>query len=507
VSEPAQHTPAEIPAGGIRWRHVGQVRRDQAGDLVFPPVPPVPGIYRFTIKDGSETAAEYIGQAAVSLVTRFGLYRSRGKKPSLPLATKTTSRNARHLLDALAAGRSVSVALVDEHATAPDGQIVMIDLADKALRGGLEKKLIASLCSTGAVVLNRDANPGWRGDTRALPGMAGDMSPAPAEDVIHPDYLPFTPSHLAGHFAPVTAMGDHLAYYRASAQRAAGYKASPPAGTPAEIRKATRWGRQMEKDERFWVAATLMQLFHAPNHAGLLAGMLRHCLGNTPPDGLPSWEAALGQEQFLYLEANLPSPAGYSDQLGRCLDERAIVPYLREAAGLTMQRGKKLEGATKVDALITAPGTGFTVLFEAKVISDISAGVQFDVLRNQIARTIDVMLDPNPQLHRPLSQRRPERTCLVLITPEIFRQNPGSRRPGMRPSSPRCAAAAGARAGLGKTISASLTCTSRGTVTTGWSAPRWSLMTAAASRCARTSRGRSTATPRTSTSARTSRTR
>jgi hypothetical protein len=426
VSESAQLTPGEIPVGWIRWMQVGQVSVDRGGDLVFPSVRPVPGIYRFTISDGPETVAEYIGQAAVSLVTRFGLYRSRGKKPSLPLASKTTSRNARHLLDALAAGRSVSVALVDDHVLAPDGQIVVIDLADEAVRGGLEKKLITWLCTTGAEVLNRDFNTGWEGGAgkpRSEPG----MEPGPADEVIDRDYLPFTPRQLADHFAPVAAMGDHLAYYRASAKRAADFKAAPPAGTPAEISRAVKWGRQMEKDERFWVAATLMQMFHAPNRIDLIAQMLRHCLGDTPPDSLPSWEAALGHEQFLFFEANLPSPADYTRQLGARLDEHILVPYLREAAELNMQRGKKLEGATKVDALLTSPDTGFAVLFEAKVVSDISAGVQFDVLRNQIARTIDVMLEPNASPRPPLSERRPDRTCYVLITPEIFRRNPESR--------------------------------------------------------------------------------
>ena len=90
MSESAQLTSAEIPVGWIRWTRVGEVSVDHGGHLVFPSVQPVPGIYRFTISDGPETVAEYIGQAAVSLVTRFGLYRSRGKKPSLPLASKTT---------------------------------------------------------------------------------------------------------------------------------------------------------------------------------------------------------------------------------------------------------------------------------------------------------------------------------------------------------------------------------------------------------------------------------
>ena len=67
------------------------------------------------------------------------------------------------------------------------------------------------------------------------------------------------------------------------------------------------------------------------------------------------------------------------------------------------------------------------MIFEAKVISGISTSAQFDVLRDQIARIIDVPLDPNPQLRSPLSRRSPERTCFVLITPEIFRKNPESR--------------------------------------------------------------------------------
>jgi hypothetical protein len=254
-----------------------------------------------------------------------------------------------------------------------------------------------------------------------------EMNPVSAEDVIHPVYLPFTAPHLADHFAPVAAPGDpgdHLAYYLASAERARVLEANPPTGTPAEKRRAIRWGRQMEKDERFWVATTLMRLFHAPNRVTLLAEILRHCLGDTLPDSLSSWAAALGKEQFLYFEATLPSPAGYRHQLGRQLDERILVPYLREAAE---QSGEKLEGPTKADALLISPDTGFTVVFEAKVVSDISTGVQFDVLRNQIARTLDVMLDPSRQLQWPLSERLPERTCFVLITPEIFRKNPESR--------------------------------------------------------------------------------
>jgi hypothetical protein len=77
--------------------------------------------------------------------------------------------------------------------------------------------------------------------------------------------------------------------------------------------------------------------------------------------------------------------------------------------------------------MLIAPKTGFAVLFEAKVLADASGGIGFDVLRNQIARSIDVMLEPNPNLQEPLTRRCPEKTFFVLITPEIFRDHPESR--------------------------------------------------------------------------------
>jgi hypothetical protein len=154
VNEPDPRVGIADFAEWVQWKSVGHVTRDDAGDLVFPPVRPVPAIYRFTIKDGPQVIAEYIGQA-VNLVKRFRLYRTRGRKPALPLAKKTTSRNARKLLDALRAGRVVRVAIVDDRAITSDGQVILINLADKALRDELEKKLIESLRATGIEVLNR----------------------------------------------------------------------------------------------------------------------------------------------------------------------------------------------------------------------------------------------------------------------------------------------------------------------------------------------------------------
>jgi hypothetical protein len=42
-------------------------------------------------------------------------------------------------------------------------------------------------------------------------------------------------------------------------------------------------------------------------------------------------------------------------------------------------------------------------------------------------RNIDVMVQPNPGLKKPLSRQPPGRTCFVLLTPEIFRNHPESR--------------------------------------------------------------------------------
>lgn len=72
-------------------------------------------------------------------------------------------------------------------------------------------------------------------------------------------------------------------------------------------------------------------------------------------------------------------------------------PYLREAAAT---RGDLLEGATKADALLLAEDTGVAVIFEAKVLSDVSKDITFDVARIQIARLVDVMLEATGQRPR-----------------------------------------------------------------------------------------------------------
>ena len=244
---------------------------------------------------------------------------------------------------------------------------------------------------------------------------------------MHDTYLPFTEQQLLPHFAEVAGGGDaqrHLAYYRSSIQDAKAYQQQlVGTGTSAPEVAASR-GLQVEKDERFWVVTALMSVFHGPDPATVLTTLLSSCLGDVPPfEGADSWADALGSDPKLFFEVNLPSPQAYRDHLAAHLDERVLIPHLRQSASA---KGARLEGATKVDAMIVSD-SGFAVLFEAKVLSDVSTTVRYDVLRNQLARNIDVMLEPNPKLSAPLNGRLPDRTCLVLTTPQVFKTHPSSR--------------------------------------------------------------------------------
>lgn len=241
------------------------------------------------------------------------------------------------------------------------------------------------------------------------------------DELMHPVYLPFTRAELEQHFAPVAAAPDgrHLKYFEDSLQRWAEYTEGTAAGRPAAP-SVTRLARQMEKDERFWIVSALMTLFHRPGDETARAQAFADLLSRIklpPPAMFNSWGQALAGRLHLYFEVNLPSPVQYRQWLRTHVDERILVPYVLEAAAT---RGDLLEGATKADAMLLAEDTGAAVVFEAKVLSDVSKDITFDVARNQIARLVDVMLeDAGPRA--PLSARRPDLTALVLVTPELFR--------------------------------------------------------------------------------------
>jgi hypothetical protein len=239
--------------------------------------------------------------------------------------------------------------------------------------------------------------------------------------VLHETYLPFTANQLRQHFAPVAGPGErdrHLQYYLASIEEARKYEELIRRGEKP-TRAQTRLGRQMEKDVRFWMATALMSLYHADDGSGReksFAGLLQRA-GLRPPPDFPRWEDALAGALDLFFEVNLPSPGLYRAWLRDHLDERTPIPYLKEQAEA---RGARLEGTTKADAMLLAPASGVAVIFEAKVLSDISAHVTFDLARNQLARSIDVMLEPN------LDQRELRRsrgaiwtaiTCQGIVSP------------------------------------------------------------------------------------------
>ena len=140
----------------------------------------------------------------------------------------------------------------------------------------------------------------------------------------------------------------------------------------------------MEKDERFWLATALMSLYHADDGSGRgerFARLLERA-GLRPPPGFPSWEDALAGALDLFFEVNLPSPARYRAWLRDHLGERVPIPYLKKRAEAP---GARLEGTTRTDAMLLA-ANGVAVIFEAKVLSDISSHVTFDLARNQLAR-------------------------------------------------------------------------------------------------------------------------
>lgn len=253
--------------------------------------------------------------------------------------------------------------------------------------------------------------------------------------LIDPIYLPFSVEQLRGHFTPTERdtpdeeVARQLRYYLARAERYRRFQTDHPdrRGLPlSELRRPC----QIEKDERFWVVTCLMNCFYSADRTERLSVLMSQCFGDLPPlTDVTSWDECFGGPLHLFFEVGLPSPPSYKRWLGENLTQRQIVPHVLDAA---YRRGtddvrKGLEGPTQVDAILLNADNGFAVLFEAKVLSDISYQVSFDAMRNQIARTIDVMLEPNANLPEPLSLRQPGRTLLAMLTPEMFRQYPHSR--------------------------------------------------------------------------------
>ena len=252
---------------------------------------------------------------------------------------------------------------------------------------------------------------------------------AQAETVIHPVYLPFSPSQLRSHFPPVACRSQeelerHVQYFVESAARYSQFCEKHPSrtGYPMSFLKAAC---QTEKDERFWVASCWLSFYYSSARTEVLSRLMGNCFGERPPiTGFQTWAECFEGDLKLYLEAFLPSPPSYKTWLAAHVEERNLIPYTLAAAAGSLS---SLEGPTHCDTILINSSNGFGIVVEAKVMSDISDSVTFDTLRNQLARSIDVSLDWNPSLPAPLSQRDPEKTLILLQTPHLFRRFPHSR--------------------------------------------------------------------------------
>lgn len=256
---------------------------------------------------------------------------------------------------------------------------------------------------------------------------------------MHEKYMPFSEKDLEKHFAPVKVKGKcltnkkHLIYYKKSIENYINFTETTKnrEGKPLD---QLRNPCQIEKDERFWTASALMTLYHSETRNKELIELLKKAYDDTPPiKDCQSWSDCINGSLSLFFEANLPSPESYKHWLKDHLKERQFIPYVLDSAMNSHDEIKaNLEGPTNVDAILINEDNGFAIVVESKVLSDISYEVTYDVMRNQIARIIDVMLEKNDNLCSPLKERDPEKTLFLLLTPKIFKNNPKSRLYGYK---------------------------------------------------------------------------
>lgn len=244
---------------------------------------------------------------------------------------------------------------------------------------------------------------------------------------MHKTYLPFPEDTFREHFVQspkdLSNIEKHISKFKVSIENYGRYEASN------ELIEDIRKIRQIEKDETFWTASSLMTIFHSPNRDVEIQKLLTLAFGEVPPlDNFSSWDNCLKGQLHLFFEPNLPSPKVYLEWLKNNAVVQNFIPYILEKT-----RNKKgdyrsdLEGPTNVDALLLNSSNGFAIIIEAKVLSDISYQVSYDSMRNQIIRNLDVMLGDNKDLVDPLNKRIADNSLFLLLTPKLFKENPRSR--------------------------------------------------------------------------------
>jgi len=152
------------------------------------------------------------------------------------------------------------------------------------------------------------------------------------KSMMHQKYLPFTEQPLLSHFADVRQNGKyiknvkHLEYLKQSIERYKKYLADNPVRRKKPL-KEMRFPCQIEKDEKFWLAACMMTILHSQNRRQEFTKLFRNGYGEAPPiKGLNSWDECLGEKLHLFFEPNLPSPTSYEEWLRNNLTKRQFIP-------------------------------------------------------------------------------------------------------------------------------------------------------------------------------------
>jgi len=244
--------------------------------------------------------------------------------------------------------------------------------------------------------------------------------------MIHKIYLPFSDKTLRKYFNEGENSGNPEKHIRKFKESANNY-----------INKATssvEINNQIEKDETFWTASTLINIFESSNRDTEIISILNKAFGNKPPIScFKSWNECLPKEHDnlkMYFEANYPSPKDYCEWLSKNISKQTFIPYLYKKA--ISHKKRKLEGPTNVDCIIINTENGFSIMIEAKVLSDISYGVKYNCQRNQIIRNIDIMREEYSNLHDDLNKKDPNKTLFMLLTPRIFKEEPHHRLYGFK---------------------------------------------------------------------------
>ena len=129
------------------WCHLGRLRRDQGGGLLFPSMGFVPVVYRFRLFDiGPEW--HFFGEASEPR-RRFQQYRTPGSGQRTDLRLNVLFR------EHLDSGGEVEIDTVaDGVELASGGRPAPVDLNDAAMRSFVESAAILASVATGQALLN-----------------------------------------------------------------------------------------------------------------------------------------------------------------------------------------------------------------------------------------------------------------------------------------------------------------------------------------------------------------